>query len=192
MPKVRDSSPEEDGGGHQEDGRAEEVGAAVVAGCKTPPVFQSGKERLDFVTPAIQPLVVMDWLLTAATGRDARRDALLGQHLVDFVPVISLIPNHRSSRWLLEHPTSASEVTALPSRRWSRRGPPLLWQTPWSLLVMPPLLRLDAVGWALMSVASIISTSGSGASGGSAESDADNSEKIRSKTPLSHQRRQRL
>ena len=27
---------------------------------------------------------------------------------------------------------------------------------------MPPLLRLDAVGWALMSVASIISTSGSG------------------------------
>ena len=56
-------------------------------------------------------------------------------------------------------------------------------------------LRLDAVGWALMSVASIISTSGSGASGGSAasgdsaESDADNSEKIRSKTPLSHQRR---
>ena len=59
----------------------------------------------------------------------------------------------------------------------------------------PLLLRLDAVGWALMSVASIISTSGSGASGesgGSAASDADNSEKIRSKTPLSHQRRQRL
>ncbi len=49
-----------------------------------------------------------------------------------------------------------------------------------------PLLGLDAVGWALMSVASIISTSGSAAS------DADNSEKIKSKTPLSHQRRQRL
>ncbi len=62
----------------------------------------------------------------------------------------------------------------------------------------PPLLRLDAVGWTLMSVASIISTSGSSASGGSAElsgsaaSDADNSEKIRSKTPLSHQGQQRL
>ena len=58
---------------------------------------------------------------------------------------------------------------------------------------MPPLLlRLDAMGWALMSVASTISTSGSGASGRSGESDADNSEKIRSDTPLSHQRRQRL
>ena len=80
------------------------------------------------------------------------------------------------------------------------RGPPLLSQTPWTLLVMPPLVpqsgggtpRLHAVGWALMSVASSIRTSGSGSSGGSAESDADNSEKIRSKTPLSHQWWKRL
>ncbi len=50
----------------------------------------------------------MDWLLAAATGRDALLDQL------DFVPVISLIPNHRSSRWLFEHPISASEVTVLP------------------------------------------------------------------------------
>ena len=49
-------------------------------------------------------------------------------------------------------------------------GRSLLWQTIWSLLVMPPLLRLDAVGWALMSVASIISTSGSAESGGSGAS----------------------
>ncbi len=49
--------------------------------------FLSGKERLDCVTPAIQPLVVMDWLLAVATGQDARRDPLLGQHLADFVPV---------------------------------------------------------------------------------------------------------
>ncbi len=93
----QDSPPEEDGGG-QEDGRTEDVGAAVVAVCKTPPVFQSGKEGLDFVAPAIQPLVIMDWLRAAATGRDARRDALPGQHLADCVPVIPLIPNHRSSR----------------------------------------------------------------------------------------------
>ena len=53
----------------QEDGRKEEVGAAVVAGCKTPPVLQPGKERLDFVAHSIQPLVVMDWLLAAAVGR---------------------------------------------------------------------------------------------------------------------------
>ncbi len=56
----------------------------------------------------------------------------------------------------------------------------------------PPLLGLDAMGWALRSVASSIRTSGSGASGGSPESDADNLEKIRSKTPLSHQWQQRL
>ena len=54
---------------------------AVVAGCNAPPVIQSGKEILDFVTLAIQPLAVMDWFLAAATGWNARRDALLGQHL---------------------------------------------------------------------------------------------------------------
>ncbi len=46
----------------------EDVGAAVVAGFKTPPALLSGKERLDFVAPAIQPLAVMDWFLAAATG----------------------------------------------------------------------------------------------------------------------------
>ena len=159
-------------------------GTASRTGCKTPPVLSSGKEILDFVAPAIQPLVVMDWFLAAATGRNARRDDLLGQHLADFVPVIRFIPDHRG-------------------RRWGRRGRFLLWQTIWSLLVMPPwchqsgggappLLRLDAVGWAVRSVASSIRTSGSGASGGSAESDADNSEKIRLKTSLSHQRLQQL
>ena len=167
------------------------VGAAVVAGCNGPPVLLSGKEILDFVTLAIQPLAVMHWFLAAATGRDA----LLDQHLTDFVPVIPLIPHHRC-RGL--HNTSAP-VKSLhcPSRRWSRRGPPLLRQTPWSLLAIPPLappirrggtpplLRLDAVGWALTSVVSIITrTSGSGASGGSGASDADNSERSDDQPPL--------
>ena len=40
----------------------------------------------------------MHWFLAAATGRDAKRDALLGQHLTDFVPVIPLIPDHRGRR----------------------------------------------------------------------------------------------
>ena len=188
--RVRTHQPEEDSGG-QEDGRMEGVGAAVVAGCNGPPVFQSGKKILDFMTLAIQYLAVMGWFLAAATGRNARPDALLGQHLTDFVPVIPLIPHHHDRRrQVFEHHIGTGEATALPLRRWSRRGPPLLSQTSWSLLVMPPLvppirrggtprlLRLDAVGRALRPVASIISTSGSGASGGSAESDADNSEKI--------------
>ncbi len=115
----------------QEGGRAEDGGADVVAVCKTPPVLQSGKERLDFATPAIQPLVAMDWLLAAATGRDA----LPGQHLADSVPLIPLTPNHRSSsRW-----QALSTPSAAPTQV-GHRGPPLLSQTPWSVLVMPPLV----------------------------------------------------
>ena len=41
------------------DGRTEDVGAAVVAGCNAPPVFQSGKKILDFTTLAIKFLAVM-------------------------------------------------------------------------------------------------------------------------------------
>ena len=87
----------------------------VVAGCNGPPVLLSGKERLDCVRPAIRPLVVMNWFLAAATGQDARRDALPGQHLADFVAVIPLIPHHRSSRrQVFVYPISTSEVAALP------------------------------------------------------------------------------
>ncbi len=94
---MRNSAPEEDGGG-QEDGRTEEVGAAVVAGCNGPPALLSGKEILDFMTLALYSLTVMDWFLAAATGWNAKCDALLGQHLTDFVPVIPLIPHHRCRR----------------------------------------------------------------------------------------------
>ena len=176
----------------------EEVGAAVVAGCNGPPVLLSGKERLDFVTLAVQPLAVMDWFLAAATGRDARRDALLGQHLTDFVPIIPLVPDHPwlQAAGLWAPHLGTGEVTALPLTPVEPQGTTFAVTDHMELAghaplgaaggTPPPLLRRDAVGWALMSVASIISTSGSGAS------DADNSEKIRSKTPLSHQRRQRL
>ncbi len=56
----------------------------------------------------------MDWFLAAAAGRDARRDALLGKHLTDFVTVMPLIPHHRDRRrQVLEHHISTGEVTAL-------------------------------------------------------------------------------
>ncbi len=59
----------------------------------------SGEKRFsNFMTLAIHSLAVMHWFLAAATGRDAKRDALLGQHLTDFVPVIPLIPDHRGRR----------------------------------------------------------------------------------------------
>ncbi len=112
-----------------------------VAGCKTPPVLQPGQERLDFVTPAIQPLVVMDWFLAAATRRDAKPDALLGQHLADFVPLIPLIPHHRSSRrQVLEHPISTSEVTALPLMQVEPQGTTFAVADPMELAGHAPLV----------------------------------------------------
>ena len=180
------------------------MGAAVVAGCKAPPVLQSGKERLDCVTLAIQPLAVMDWFPAAATGWEARRDALLGQHLTDCVPVLPLIPHHRGRRrQVFAHPIRTGEVTALPLLRWSRRGPPLLSQTPWSLLSCPPWCHHQAgyppfveagrrgMGFDVSGVNhQHLWLWGIGRLCGA--SDADNSEKISSNTPLSHQRRQLL
>ena len=156
--------------------------------------FCREKKILDFVILAIQPLAVMDWFPAAATGRDARRDALPDQHLMDFVPVLPLIPHHRGRRrQVFESHIRTGEVTALPLTQVEPQATTFTVTDPigacWSC---SPLLRLDAVGWALMSVASTIRTSGSGASGGSAELDADNSEKINSETPLSHQRWKRL
>ncbi len=171
------------------------MSATVVAGCNGPPVLLSGKKILDCVAHSIRPLVVMDWFLAAATGQDARRDALPGQHLADFVAVIPLIPHHRSSRrQVFVYPISTSEVTVFPFSQVQPQRTTFPVANPMSLLVMPPLvrpirggqtplLRLDALGWALRSVASILSTSGSAGSGGSTASDADNSEKIRSQYP---------
>ena len=113
-------------------------------------------------------------------------------------------PSPCRRRQVLAHHISTGEVTALPLTQVESQGTTFAVTDPMELAGhaplgatnqaggTPPVLRRDAVGWALMSVASIISTSGSGASGSSAESDTDNSEKIGSKTPLSHQRRQRL
>ncbi len=92
----------------------------------------------------------MDWFLAAVTGRDARRDALLGQQLTDFVPLIPLIPHHRGRRRQpLEHPISTSEVTALPLTQVEPQGTTFAVADPWSLLVMPPLappVRRGALG----------------------------------------------
>ncbi len=74
-----------------------------------------------------------------ASSSSDRRDALLGQHLADFVPPIPLVPKHRGRRARsLRIPSASVKSLHCPSRRGSRRGPPLLWQTPWSVLIMPP------------------------------------------------------
>ena len=111
-----------------------------VADRKTPPVIQSGKESLDFVTPAIQSLVVMGWLLAAATGRDARRDALLGQHLAES-------PITAAAGGRFEDPMSTSEVAALPlTQVGSRVGDHLCCEDPMELAGHAPLGATDQAG----------------------------------------------
>ena len=120
------------------------------------------------------------------------------QRLTDLVPVISLIPNPAAADGKPFSTTSAPAKSLLAPHSGAAAGDHLCYRRthgacwscpPWlpnHAGIRPLLLRLDAVGWALRSVSSSISTSGSAAS------DADNSEKISSKTPLSHQRRKRL
>ncbi len=199
----QDSSPEEDDGG-QEDGGTEEVGAAVVAGCNGPPVLLSGKEILDFVTLAIQPLAVMDWFLATVMGRDARRDALLGQHLTDFVAVLTLIPHHRCHRrQVLAQHISTGEVTALPLTQVESQGTTLQCHRAYGACWSCPLGATNQAGGTPLVEAGRrgMDFDVSGVNhqdlwlcsiGWLWASDADNSEKISSKTPLSHQHRNRL
>ena len=65
----------------------------------------------------------MHWFLAAATGRDAGRDALLGQHLTEFVPVLPLIPDHRGRRrQVFVYPIRTGEATALPLTQVEPQG----------------------------------------------------------------------
>ena len=133
------------------------------------------------------------------------RDALPGQRLTDFVPVIPLISHHRGRRrQVLAQHISTGEVTALPLAQVESQGTTFAVTDPMEPAGHaplgatnqggghPPFVEAGRRGMGFDVSGVIISTSGSGASGGSAESDADNSEKIRSKTPLPEQWRQRL
>ncbi len=84
----------------------------------------------------------MDWFLAAATGRNARRDVLLSQHLTDFVPVIPLIPDHRGSRrQVFEHHIGTGEFTALPLTQVEPSGTTFAVADPMERAVMPRLMR---------------------------------------------------
>ena len=190
VPWNQDSSPEEDGGG-QEDGRTEDVSAAHRSGLQGAASPSIGKRDSRFCDPC-DPASCCNALVSCGSdGAECKAGCPAGPASYGFCPCPTLGP---------PSPLPQVELQGIPlccgrphGACWS--APPWCHQSGGG---HPPLLRLDAVGWALMSVASTISTSGSGASGGSAESggpgtsDADNPEKISSKTPLSHQRRQRL
>ena len=89
----------------------------------------------------------MDWFLAAATGRDARRDALLGQHLTDFVPVIPLIPHHRCRRrQVFEHHIGTGEVTALPLTQVESQGTTFAVADPMELAGHAPLGTINQAG----------------------------------------------
>ena len=101
----------------------------------------------------------MHWFLAAATGQNARRDALLGQHLTDFVAIMPLIPDHRGRRrQVFEHHIGTDEVTALPLTQVESQATTFAVTDPMELAGhaplgvtnqaggTSPLLRLHAVG----------------------------------------------
>ncbi len=81
------------------------------------------------------------------TGRDARRDALLGQHLTDFVPVIPLIPDHRCHRrQVFAQHISTGEVTALPLTQVESQGTTFTVTDPMELAGHAPLGTTNQAG----------------------------------------------
>ena len=93
----------------------------------------------------------MHWFLAAATGRDARRDALLDQHLTDFVPVLPLIPHHRGRRrQVLAHPISTGEATALPLTQVEPQGTTFAVADPMELAGHAPLVHQSGGGTPLV------------------------------------------
>ena len=122
----------------------EDVGPAVVAGCETPPsLCREKSEHLDFVTPTVQPLAVMDCcnglVSYGSDGAGCKRDALLGQHLADFVPVIPLIFNHRGRRGQ-SLSTLSAPVQSLhcPSYKVEPQGTTFAVADPMELAGLPP------------------------------------------------------
>ncbi len=106
-----------------------------------------GKKILDFVTLAIQPLAVMHWFLAAATEQDARRDALLEQHLTDFVPIVPLIPDyHRRRRQVFAQHISTGEVTTLPLIQVESQGTTFAVADPLELAGHTPLGATNQAG----------------------------------------------
>ena len=89
----------------------------------------------------------MDWFLAAATGRNVRRDALLGQHLTDFVPIIPLIPHHRCHRrQVFAQHISTGDVTALPLTQVESQGTTFAVADPMELAGHAPLGTTNPAG----------------------------------------------
>ena len=92
------------------------------------------------MTLAIQPLATLGWFLATATGRDARWDALLGQHLTDLVAIMPFIPHHRGRRrQVFAQHISTGEVTALPLTQVESQGTTFAVTDPMELAGHAPL-----------------------------------------------------
>ena len=67
------------------------MGAAVVAGGDTSPVFETGKQVLDLVPLAIELLVIGVLDLAVGRWRDAWGDAATGKGVAEPVAVVALV-----------------------------------------------------------------------------------------------------
>ena len=94
------------------------MGASVVAGCNTTPVFELGKQVFHLVPGFVRHLTIIDCFLSVFLRRYARRDLLFGKHGSDFIAVITSIPDQGFGfRQVLEQDIRALEVTALAFRQ---------------------------------------------------------------------------
>ena len=120
----QDSSPEEDKSG-QEDGRAEDLGAVIVADCNGPPVLQLGKDVLDFVTHLVQlPCCHGPASCGGGVGCKVRCLVLPASH--GFCPCHTLCPPSLGQCGKSFSTTSApAKSLHCPSLRRSRRGSPV-------------------------------------------------------------------
>ena len=166
----------------QEDGRAKDVGTAVLACCNALPLH-SGEQILDCVAPSLQPrTALLRWRLDGMQAEMPCSDSILRIVLLSSPWVaIKALPAA-----LPQHGISIGEVAGDGLCCPTPRG--ICWSCPLVRPINPdpsPLFEAGRRGGALTSVASLSASA-------SSRSDCANSEKIRARIPLSDQRLKRF
>ena len=73
------------------DGGHEGVGASIIAGCDAPPVLKLGEQVLDFVSLAVEGLVVVERGFAAPGWRNTWRYASGSERIAEPVAVIASV-----------------------------------------------------------------------------------------------------
>ena len=103
--------PEHDGGELDE---AKEVGSDfVVTCCDAPPLLKLGEERLDAPAVFVGDLVVAVLVFAVAPRRDDRFAALVEDHIMQSIGIISAVGNHLAGSNALDQTAGRCHVVLL-------------------------------------------------------------------------------